>query len=127
MPRRTEERSETGHHGLHLGEFTLPDGLDGPTEVMQAGGHRGVADKVRVEFAVPVGGVRGWPGRPRATWMLMPKASVNEDDLASAMEYNVWSTREVPGVDFVSVTQGKQRATNSDLRLCAGAANRTHD
>jgi len=35
---------------------------------------------------------------PAATFVLMPKATVNEEDMPQARENEVWHTREVPPV-----------------------------
>ena len=59
--------------------------------------------------------------------MLMPKAAVHENDLASRRKYQIRGTWEVAPVKTKTITQSMRYTSNAHFRLCVPTLDARHD
>ena len=59
--------------------------------------------------------------------MLMPKASVNEDDCSVARQNNVWAPRKVPTMQAKPVPEPMEKRAHPNFRLRVRTADPAHD
>ena len=87
-----------------LGEFTLPDGDDGPGEGVEALGIEFVTGDVSGDLVFPELGVGFWCDVLGAAAVAVPEAAVDEDGCAVFWKDEVGGAREAFVVETVSVS-----------------------
>lgn len=75
-----------------------------------------IAGDVAIELLRPVVGPRLRSSRGRATRVLMPEASMNEQHDAPARKHKVWHAWQSPVMQSVSKAGGMKEAANGQLR-----------
>jgi hypothetical protein len=58
--------------------------------------------------------------------MTVPETPVDEDDLSSRTEDEVWPSRQVCLMEPIAVSQPMDKSSDEQLRFCVLRANQTH-
>ena len=114
--RRTKKRTQSRLKCLNLFDFTLPDFLDGPTNLFQFGPFFAVSGAIALDLGQPKLEVR-LGELPEPTSVAMPKASVNEDRLLSTDKHYVWTPRQLLPMEPKTVAQPVQKRADHQLGL----------
>ena len=86
----------------------------------------GVAGPIAGEFGEPELFVRGGSRSTARALMAVPKAAVNEDDLAPAGEYQVGTAGNVAAVEPIAIAEARYDASDRQLRRRIARADGSH-
>jgi hypothetical protein len=97
---RVEEPSDSGNQEFQICEFTFPDSKYGPTQIAERLRMLGISRDIPCQFSVPILDGCLWFLSVEAlrVGVLMPKASMHEDDFLSPPEYDIrpaWESRDM--------------------------------
>jgi hypothetical protein len=95
MPRIVEDATGTSRHQFLIRQFAFPHRQDLPTPRPEFPLYLLIARHVSVEFWLPVFGSAAWHCCSRAVLVLVPKASVDENDGPSGWQYDIGFTGEI--------------------------------
>lgn len=93
-----------GGGGGQVPQFALPDYSHPPSPIDKRLTGVGVAGDIAREFLTPIFNVRLGHARAAGAIVLMPEAAMYKDDGVVLRQHNVWSARQIAGVDAIAKT-----------------------
>jgi hypothetical protein len=109
-------------------DFALPDDKYSPAYRFKSRATGGISQLIALKLGLPILKIRAGNVSKLATGctVLMPEASVNEDNFAACRENHVGSPRKGMAMKPVSETHPMNQAPHSKFRLHVLAADRAH-
>ncbi len=123
----TQKMSKLGGKRIDISGFTLPNDEDLPTRHLQGLDDAFIASHVSKEFCPPKALARFGNGSLTTPPMLMPKAAVHENDLATRRKCEIRDAGKVATVQTKSIPERVHEPANQDLGLGIFAANARHE
>ena len=108
---------------VHL---ALPHNQALPPHSLQCTQGSSVASACCLELSIPVFDASAGSRSPATSFVTVPEASVNEDNLAPASEHDVRAARKIARVEAKSITVAMQKTAEAQLRASMLAANSRH-
>ena len=121
-----EEANEAAPKRLRIVGFTLPNDADVPPSGLEVDQIPGVSRLVRADLLAPIVYAAGW--KPAvATFVSVPKAAVNENDLAPGPEDEVGTPGQVAAMERVPVSHTMQQPPDGHFGAGVPLSDRGHD
>jgi hypothetical protein len=122
-----EEAEQPPAQGIHVLGFTFPDCQHLPSEPTKPPNASPIPFDISPEFQRPITDSRLGSPPVLAGLVLMPKTTVNEDDLSPSREYQIRRSRQVSLMKRVTVSKVMQKSAHNEFRLRVLASNPAHD
>jgi hypothetical protein len=107
-------------------DLAFPDYKYTPAEVSECRDVSNVSHYIPIPLCAPKVGIRNWNNSAVAALMHMPKASVNEDDLAARREDQIRPTRQIFLMQNIAVAQTMYGPADNHFRFCVLSGDSRH-
>ena len=121
-----EEALQASEQAGVVVRLALPHNETRPAHGLQGTQGGSVASPNRLELSIPVFDASAGSRSPATSFVTVPEAPVNEQDLAPAPKHDVRPARKIARVEAKSITVAMQKAADAQLRASIFAANSRH-
>ena len=123
----TKEPQQPSTEYIHVLGFTFPDCQHLPSEPTKLLDAPPIPFDISAQLQRPITDSRFRSPSVFANLVLMPKATVDEDDLSPSREYQIRRSRQVSLVQSVTVSKAMQKSAHDEFRMRVLASNTAHD
>ncbi len=127
MRSQFEEAEQSPVQSIHIFGFTFPDCEHLPAEPPKPANAHPIPLDIPAQFQRPIGDSRLGSPPILTGLMLMPKTTVNEDDLSSSRKYQIRRPRQASLMKRVTVSEAMQKSAHNEFRLRVLGPNPAHD
>jgi len=112
---------------IHVLGLTFPDRQHLPSEPTKLLHASLIPFDISAQLQSPITDSRLRSSSVFASLVMMPKTTVDEDDLSPCREYQIGRSRQVSLMKRVTVSKVMQKSTHNEFRLSVLASNPAHD
>jgi hypothetical protein len=127
MRSQVEEAEQSPIQSIHVFGFTFPDCQHLPAEPPEPPHAQSIPFDIPTQFRRPISDSRFGSPPILAGSVLMPKTTVNEDDLSPSRKYQIRRPRQASLMKRVTVSEAMQKSAHNEFRLRVLASNPAHD